>query len=202
MASEPPVTIARGGGLLFIAEMHLQPHPASPPSPVQTIQVLATRLGGNQLSLVFDVAGDIGQFRLPSGSRNGRRDGLWRHTCFEAFVRCGQAKGYFEFNLSPSGDWAAYRFDEYRDGCRDAEIPPPAIVSHATSDRLGLVAGIELGAMAELVAGETWQVAISAVIEETDGNKSYWALAHPPKGPPDFHHPDCFVLELPPAGEA
>jgi hypothetical protein len=40
------------------------------------------------------------------------------------------------------------------------------------------------------------RLALSAVIEETDGRKSYWALAHPP-GTPDFHHPDCFTLELP-----
>ncbi len=38
-------------------------------------------------------------------------------------------------------------------------------------------------------------IALSAVIEETDGTKSYWALRHPP-GPPDFHHPDCFALTL------
>jgi hypothetical protein len=36
------------------------------------------------------------------------------------------------------------------------------------------------------------------VIEERNGRKSYWALAHPP-GEPDFHHPACFALELPPA---
>src|SRR3546814_9971873 len=39
------------------------------------------------------------------------------------------------------------------------------------------------------------RVALSAVIEETDGTKSYWALRHPP-GKPDFHHPDCFALAL------
>ena len=43
-----------------------------------------------------------------------------------------------------------------------------------------------------------WQIGVSAVIEETDGPKSYWALAHPP-GDPDFHHPDCFALEFPAA---
>jgi hypothetical protein len=37
---------------------------------------------------------------------------------------------------------------------------------------------------------------LSAVIEEKDGTKSYWALAHPP-GKPDFHHKDCFALTLP-----
>jgi hypothetical protein len=38
-------------------------------------------------------------------------------------------------------------------------------------------------------------VGLSAVIEEVDGSKSYWALRHPP-GQPDFHHRDCFALRL------
>jgi hypothetical protein len=38
-------------------------------------------------------------------------------------------------------------------------------------------------------------MALSAVIEATDGTLSYWALAHP-SDKPDFHHPDSFVLEL------
>ena len=40
-----------------------------------------------------------------------------------------------------------------------------------------------------------WRAALSAVIEEASGTKSYWALAHPP-GKPDFHHSDAFVLDL------
>lgn len=44
---------------------------------------------------------------------------------------------------------------------------------------------------------ESVRVGLCAVIEETDGTKSYWALRHPP-GPPDFHHPDCFALTLGP----
>lgn len=51
---------------------------------------------------------------------------------------------------------------------------------------------------ATLWPGITVQAAICAVIEEADGTKSYWALAHPP-GKPDFHHADGFVLELEPA---
>ena len=43
-----------------------------------------------------------------------------------------------------------------------------------------------------------WRLGLSAVIEETSGRKSYWALAHPP-GKADFHHSDCFALELPAA---
>ena len=35
-----------------------------------------------------------------------------------------------------------------------------------------------------------------AVIEEKDGTKSYWALAHP-SPEPDFHNPGCFAARLP-----
>jgi hypothetical protein len=36
---------------------------------------------------------------------------------------------------------------------------------------------------------------LAAVIEDTRGDKSYWALAHPP-GKADFHHSDTFALEF------
>jgi hypothetical protein len=44
-------------------------------------------------------------------------------------------------------------------------------------------------------ASSDWRLGLSAVIEETNGRKSYWALTHPP-GQPDFHHSDCFAAEL------
>jgi hypothetical protein len=34
-------------------------------------------------------------------------------------------------------------------------------------------------------------------LEEQDGTKSYWALAHPPGDKPDFHDPACFAAHLP-----
>ena len=41
------------------------------------------------------------------------------------------------------------------------------------------------------------RLALAAVVEETSGALSYWALRHPP-GAPDFHHADGFVLALEP----
>jgi hypothetical protein len=38
------------------------------------------------------------------------------------------------------------------------------------------------------------RLGLSALIEDSDGGKSFWALAHPP-GAPDFHHADNFVDE-------
>ncbi len=178
--------------------MELQRHPSSPPSPVERIQVQAAHLADGRLSLVFNISGDIGRLRLPPAGEPRRADGLWRHTCFEAFVRPPRGRSYFELNLAPSGDWAAYRFDHYRSGMTAADVPPPIVRSLRAGSNLGLAAGIELGALPELAPRQAWQVGLAAVIEADDGTLSHWALAHPP-GEPDFHDPDCFVLDLPPA---
>ena len=53
----------------------------------------------------------------------------------------------------------------------------------------------DLACIVELARQEKWQLGLSAVIEELNGHKSYWALAHPP-GKPDFHHSDCFTYEF------
>jgi hypothetical protein len=73
-----------------------------------------------------------------------------------------------------------------------AEVAVPRIEFERTAQRCILRAALTLpdeGA---------WRLGLSAVIEETNGRKSYWALSHPP-GKPDFHHSDCFALELPAA---
>ncbi len=130
---------------------------------------------------------------VPAWKTPARRDGLWNTTCCELFVRSPEADGYWEFNFSPSCEWAAYSFSGYRE-CM-AEHPmdvEPHIEFSRAEDIFTVEADVDFGG---LPTG-TLQVAISAVIEETDGTKSYWALAHPP-GKPDFHHPDCFALSLP-----
>jgi hypothetical protein len=52
-----------------------------------------------------------------------------------------------------------------------------------------------LGATIALPSDGNWELGLSVVLEERDGTKSYWALAHPSEKP-DFHHPDCFVARL------
>jgi hypothetical protein len=53
-----------------------------------------------------------------------------------------------------------------------------------------------LGATIALDAKRSWRLGLSAVIEEKDGTKSYWALAHPNPDRPDFHLADCFTAKL------
>lgn len=99
---------------------------------------------------------------------------------------------YLEFNFSPSGQWAAYAFDAYRTGQVELDLEePPHVVFVNEGDHAILTAIVPWRGR------EAFKIALSAVIEERDGTKSYWALAHPP-GKPDFHHPTCFAATLPP----
>jgi hypothetical protein len=169
----------------------LKRHPDTLSAGAAAVEAEAAR-AGSLLSLRFLVKGDPARLALPPPGRPERADGLWRHTCFEAFIRPGPGEAYAEFNLAPSRRWAAYGFTGYRhDMTPIAGIAAPSIAVETTAEGVMLDAVIETG----LPARGAWRVGLSAVIEAADGTISYWALAHPP-GKPDFHHADCFALEL------
>ncbi len=139
--------------------------------------------------------------RLPSQTAPTRTDNLWKHTCFEAFIRAAESDVYFEINLAPSTQWAAYRFIGYRNDRNVARaIPTPRVEAQSDGDNYRLRAVLDLGELTELAEKTAWRLGLSAVIEEIDGRLSHWALAHPP-GKADFHHSDCFALELPAASQ-
>jgi hypothetical protein len=54
-----------------------------------------------------------------------------------------------------------------------------------------------LGATISVDADARWELGVSAILEEKDGTKSYWALAHPTGDKPDFHDRACFAAHLP-----
>jgi hypothetical protein len=155
---------------------------------------------GTELLLRFELSGSVSELVLPQPSAEPmRRDELWRETCFEAFVRPSGSEAYHEINIAPSGDWALYHFTDRRSGVTSPDVPAPAVEIDASGDGLVLRAAVELAGL--LSPAVPWQLNLTAVLR-TGAANSYWALAHPPEGPPDFHHPACFVLELPPPGAA
>lgn len=139
--------------------------------------------------MCYVVSADVARLRIPPAARPARMDGLWRHTCFELFVAAKASTAYQEFNFSPSGDWAAYAFADYREAAEPLECAPPAIELRATGNAL------ELEAALAYAPGGPVRVGLSAVIEDADGVLSYWALRHPSPRP-DFHHAASFVLEI------
>jgi hypothetical protein len=124
-------------------------------------------------------------------------DLLWQHTCCEIFIASKGMPTYYEFNLSPSGEWAAYAFDGYRSRAGEAcaEGLAPEVAVRGSAGMLELDAVIRLDRLSKLRSGAPLALALSAVVEDSDRALSYWALRHPP-GKPDFHHPQAFALEL------
>jgi hypothetical protein len=170
-------------------------HPATPCPYVSAVTARVDRLSADLLVIYYQVEGDIDELQLPPQRRSAHTDGLWQHTCFEAFVRESGVRSYVELNFSPSSEWAIYRFDDYRRGMAAIEPPhAPKIICRRREDRLEADVDVHLTGMlpqAEL------QLGLSAVLEDQQGKISYWALAHPP-GNADFHHDAGFALRLAP----
>jgi len=177
--------------------MILVRHPIADAPAVSRIEAEAVR-DGARLSLRYALVGSPADLAIPALASPARADELWRHTCFEAFVRAAASDAYLELNFAPSTAWAAYRFTGYRDGMTAAEIAPPRIEVETAADRLTLAATVDLSVLPDLAAAARWRIALTAVIEDTSGAHTYWSLAHAPGGRPDFHHSAGFEVELPP----
>lgn len=175
----------------------LKLHPDSRCAAGAGIAVEVARSRSGNLTLQYVLTGRMSELSIPPLAAPRRADELWRHTCFEAFLRAPSEQAYYEFNFAPSGQWAAYRFTGYRTGMSVAhECAAPQIEVHADPSYCEVRVLLDLDRLSGLPRHAPWRLALAAVIEDSRGGRSYWALAHPP-GKPDFHHPDCFVHELP-----
>ena len=177
----------------------LQAHPDSPGAGVSSVEAAISREAAGVLTLSYVVTGDVASLVIPERVAPDRADGLWKHTCFEVFLRTTAGPAYWEFNLAPSSRWAAYAFTDYRQRDADPEAAAPFIDAEAGRTRFQLRATLDAGRITGLPADEPWRIGLSAVLESGGGSRAYWALAHPP-GQPDFHHADAFALSLPPPG--
>lgn len=122
-----------------------------------------------------------------------RRDELWKTTCLEAFFSFDQDSDspYLEVNCSPNGDWNAYAFTGYRQGMRPDGTASVHLIHRALeSDEAIFRVKIQSPALKNFK-----HLGITAVIEFSDGSKSYFALTH--SGPQaDFHNKSSFTHSL------
>ena len=174
----------------------LLPHPDSRSSAVSGLDVTLSHHSLDALTVAYRVTGSLDDLIWPAARQPARADELWHHTCFEVFLSTPDNTSYYEFNFAPTLLWAAYQFETYRKGMKALEgIMPPHLETQSDAQSHLLTASLNLNGIAQIEQASKWRLGVSAIIEETNGQKSYWALAHP-KGKPDFHHSDCFTLEL------
>lgn len=160
--------------------VQLQCHPQTVCTVISQIWVKIQRSGN--MALQYAITGDISAIRIAEPGRSVRKDELWRHTCAELFVGAIDSAEYFEFNFAPSSEWAAYSFTDHRQGMRPLACDPPAIVTKCEDDRLLIETQLELPPSLRMKA---LQLGLTMVIEDRNGNFSYWALRHTET--PDFH---------------
>jgi len=178
----------------------LIPHPATPPTPELGLGVtVEIERAGAALALRYTLSGKIGSLVENPFRERVRTDELWKSTCFEAFIAGAREGRYHELNFDPNGAWAAYSFDGYRGAMRDTAVTPETDVYHEGHGHYLVRARVDYASLDDLATPDSWRLGLTAVIEEADGTKSYWALAHP-RDEPDFHHAGGRVLELPAAG--
>ncbi len=175
----------------------LFPHPQRPVATPLDLHASAT-LDTDSLLLCYRLTGDLSALIIPELQQPEAVDGLWQHTCFELFITGADEMAYREFNFSPSRQWAAYAFSDYRQRCPHGNPldQAPLIV---TKSRCGgdvhclqLEARLARSCLPPKAAGQPWQLGLTAVLEMrmSDHDRptlSYWALAHP-SAQPDFHH--------------
>ena len=177
-------------------QFNLVPHPTTPATD-PGFKIWATVDYAGALGAVattniwFGVSAPIDRFVIPKLTEPWRADELWQTTCFEAFLRAAGEDAYREWNFAPTGNWAAYDFTRRREGKAWAEVGSPPYIRMEDNFTWWTV-----GATIAVEAGREWALGLSAVLEEKDGAKSYWALAHTCEAP-DFHDPGCFIARLP-----
>ena len=152
-------------------------HPDAPPGAINSVDAELERLEGGAVA-IFRLLGDVSRLVIPTPAAPERADNLWRTTCFELFVT-GEGSSYREYNFSPSGQWAAYRFDGYRTGMHPI---PAEMETELYQENNGLQFSVKI----KTEFPNPVLVGLTAVIEETDGELRYWSNTFAP-GKPDFH---------------
>lgn len=148
----------------------------------------------NQLAIAYTVSGNLNQVIVPPPSSPTRQFDLWEGTCLEFFLGQPHQPNYWEFNLSPAGDWNVFHLEAYRQGLQEVEaIKALPFQVHHRQTSLALSLTLDLKQI--MAAPPALDVGICAVIQSPDQPLTYWALCHP-GSEADFHRRDSFILGL------
>lgn len=166
---------------------------ADPPPPVELFAAVARHF--TTLFVKYELLGALEEIIIPVAENMPlRKNALWEETCFEVFLGVNDSDHYWEFNLSPSGNWNVYRFDSYRQGMQEEKAF--GSLPFSVERRSGVLSlSLEIDMAKIIPSCDAVRAGVSAVIRKGDGRLTYWALDHP--GPQaDFHRRDGFIAEL------
>ncbi len=177
----------------MIINFALKPFPSSN-SPQVEINGRVNRK--NQLlSIEYQLFGDLNAISIdPPVTQPSRKFHLWEATCFEFFIGIPGDANYWEFNLSPAGNWAVFAFDDYRQGLRD-ELAFTSLPFKVDRYPNYITLSLEFDLSEIILAEQDLEMSVTTVIKSSQNQLSYWAISHSGKVA-DFHLRDSFMIKL------
>jgi hypothetical protein len=147
------------------------------------------------LSIEYQLFGDLNAISIaPPASTPSRQFHLWEATCFEFFIGIPGDANYWEFNLSPSGNWAVFALNDYRQGLRD-ELAFASLPFKVDRYPNYITLSIEFDLSELILAEQDLEMSVTTVIKSSQDELSYWAINHRGKEA-DFHLRDSFSIKL------
>jgi hypothetical protein len=178
----------------MIINFALQPFAATSNLPQVEINGRVNRKG-DLLSIDYQLFGDLNAISIaPPTSTPSRQFHLWEATCFEFFIGIPGDANYWEFNLSPSGDWAVFALDDYRQGLRD-ELAFTSLPFKVDRYPNYITLSLEFDLSELILAEQDLEMSVTTVIKSSQDELSYWAINHSGKEA-DFHLRKSFVISL------
>ena len=151
---------------------------------------------GTQLTARYALSGEINTVLFPTQSiLPTRKHDLWKATCFEFFIAPAGQPEYWEFNLSPSGNWNVYNMDAYRQVNMREEEKVTNLPFTFQKTTAQAILEVSVNTASFLPVSQKLDVGIATIIQSHDNLETYWALTHPnPQA--DFHHRAGFTILL------
>ena len=173
-------------------DFKLQPFPTN--GYVPAIEIFGQIDRQNELlSIEYQLSGDLDAIEIATPVVPTRQDKLWEATCFEFFLGIPGDRNYWEFNLSPSGNWNIFHLDDYRQGLRE-ELAFTALLFEI--DRQPSLVSLSLDFdLSKIMTVAAIEVSVTTVIKPRQGEISYWAISHCGKEA-DFHLRESFAIEI------
>jgi hypothetical protein len=177
----------------MIINFALQPFPADSNLPKIEINGRVNRKD-RILSIEYQLFGDLNAISIsPLANPPSRQFHLWETTCFEFFIGIPGDANYWEFNLSPSGDWAVFALDDYRQGLRD-ELAFRSLPFKIDRYPNYITLSLEFDVSELILPEQDLEMSVTTVIKSSQDELSYWAINHSGKEA-DFHLRDSFIIK-------
>lgn len=156
-----------------------------PPSEACEVQVRLLAESSQQWQVSYRVQASNSFLRslaLPSVSSTVRKQDLWKQNCFELFWKNPEGASYFEWNISPLGEWNLYEFSSYRKGMREVTAAQTPQVSSFLSQN-----GFELKVtLPQAFPSKAVHVRPAVILYPKGGEALFFSNAHASERP-DFH---------------